>query len=297
MPIPAPKPCPPVAARPRKLGASRIETLIANPYAIFAERICGLEKLAPLGHQPDAALRGMIVHEALSRFAQRFPHDLPVDIAGEVMKAANDFFDDLNGSPRVRAFWRPRLERFASWFAETEPARRGGVTGQLSEVNGGLTIEAPAGPFELTARADRIDLSPQGIVITDYKTGTLPTATEVKAGRKPQLPLEAAIALAHGFGPLQAEDDGELYVAALRYIKATGGMPAGEEKTVLANDVAAVAQQCFANLVKLIARFDDPATPYAALRRAGFDYRYDDYAQLARVDEWSAGDGGEEGGQ
>ena len=29
------------------------------------------------------------------------------------------------------------------------------------------------------------------------------------------------------------------------------------------------------------------ATPYMALRRARFDYRYDDYEHLARVAEWS----------
>ncbi len=41
-------------------------------------------------------------------------------------------------------------------------------------------------------------------------------------------------------------------------------------------------------LERLIATFDDANTPYRALRRARFTYRYDDYAHLARVAEWSA---------
>ena len=45
----------------------------------------------------------------------------------------------------------------------------------------------------------------------------------------------------------------------------------------------------------MIERYDDPATPYRALRRASFAnaYEYDDFANLARVGEWSAGDDGE----
>ena len=72
-PVRAPEPRPPLALRPRKLSVTTIEKWIANPYAIFAERILGLEALPVLGREPDAALRGQIVHEALGRFAQRYP--------------------------------------------------------------------------------------------------------------------------------------------------------------------------------------------------------------------------------
>ena len=59
-------------------------------------------------------------------------------------------------------------------------------------------------------------------------------------------------------------------------------------------DVPALAQQALDGLGRLIAAFDDPATPYRAVRRGGFTYDYDDYAHLARVKEWSAeGDEGE----
>ena len=41
-------------------------------------------------------------------------------------------------------------------------------------------------------------------------------------------------------------------------------------------------------LAKLVALYDNAATPYTAVRRAGFSYRFDVYAHLARVAEWSA---------
>ena len=39
--------------------------------------------------------------------------------------------------------------------------------------------------------------------------------------------------------------------------------------------------------MRLIGAFDLPATPYSALRRPRFSYRFDDFAHLARVAEWS----------
>jgi hypothetical protein len=64
----------------------------------------------------------------------------------------------LQPHPRVIALWRPRFERFARWFAETEPGRRQGMKLDKTEVGGAHVIEAPGGPFRLTARADRIEM-------------------------------------------------------------------------------------------------------------------------------------------
>src|SRR4029079_14232359 len=100
----------------------------------------------------------------------------------------------LGGSPRVEAFWRPGLARFAKWFAETEPARRGGVVKIAAEVNGELDLAVERG-FRLSVRADRIDLCEDGsVVLYDSKTGRVPTARQVEGLFAPQLPLEAAIA-------------------------------------------------------------------------------------------------------
>jgi ATP-dependent helicase/nuclease subunit B len=262
-----------------------IEKWIANPYAIFAQRILNLEPLPLLGRQPDAALRGQIVHDALGRFATRFPQQLPDDVCAELVAFAEAGLAELTGSPRVAAFWAPRFARFAAWFAETEPARRAGVTRSLAEAEGAIVLAGPAGPFTLTARADRIDVGDKGLVITDYKTGgsIKDLASRATQGEAPQLPLEAAIAAAGGFTGLPAAK-----VAALRYISGSGGEPPGQECTLKNGDVAQLARAARQGLEKLIAAFDNAATPYRALRRARFTYRYDDYAHLARVAEWSA---------
>ena len=67
-----------------------------------------------------------------------------------------------------------------------------------------------------------------------------------------------------------------------------GGEPAGEQRLVKSDDVGLLAGKARQGLERLIAEYDDPATPYRALRRPGYSYDYDAYAQLARVAEWSA---------
>lgn len=280
--IAPPEPRPPVKLRPRAMSVSGVETWIANPYAIFAKRILSLDPLAVLGKLPDASLRGAVIHDCLATFAALHPDALPDDTEAELVALARDKLAPYLGNPRIAAFWLPRFERFARWFAETEPQRRVAGGRVLSEISGKMVLDARAGPFDLTARADRLDVSDAGVVITDYKTGLPPKDKAVQEGRSPQLPLEAAIALAGGFERVATRN-----VAALSYIRVTGGTPPGESRVLAVGDIADLARRQVEGLLQLIARFDDPSTPYDARRRPGFSYDYDDYARLARVAEWS----------
>jgi ATP-dependent helicase/nuclease subunit B len=285
-----PEPRPPVMTRPRKLSVTAVELWIKNPYAIFARHILELEPLPELGQRPNAALRGGIVHEALSRFSKRYPERLPEDIAKELLATAKTVLAEYTGDARIAAFWVPRFVRFAQWFADTEPARRSGVVHSLAEIRGESVLVGPAGRFILTARADRIDVRTDGLVITDYKTsadiGGL--VAQAKRGEAVQLALEAAIAASGGFDQVPARP-----VLSLRYISASGAEPPGKE-IVLGEDVAALCKNAREGLQKLVVEFDSASTPYRALRRPQFSYDYDEYAHLARVAEWSA-NGIEEG--
>ena len=59
-PIAPPAPCPPVAARPRTLSVTEIETWRRDPYAIYARHILRLKPLDPLDAEPGAAERGTL---------------------------------------------------------------------------------------------------------------------------------------------------------------------------------------------------------------------------------------------
>ncbi len=287
----APAPRPVYERRPRQLPVTAIERWLANPYGLYAQHILKLEKIDANGGEPGASLKGQIIHDALHRFAARFPRELPADIARCLLDDASAAMQAYAAHPRVAAFWLPRFERFAHWFAETEPSRREGSVTTIAEVEGSAVLPGLSLPFTLKARADRIDIGASSLVITDYKTGRAPADKKVLHGLSPQLPLEAAIALAGGFTGISGKT-----VHRLAYVRVSGGEPPGEYRIIKTDDAAALAQRTRDGLAKLIAKFDDPATPYRAVRRAAFadSYKYDDYAHLARVAEWSGGDDADE---
>ena len=287
-PLKAPAPTPPTQARPRRLSVTRIEDWIANPYSIYARYILRLTPLDPIASPPSASMKGQIIHTAMEVFAKQHPVDLPKNIAPKLEDIARTLLNQLDQHPQISAFWQPRFARFAAWFAETEPKRRETVKTVWSEQTGTQTYELPSGKFTLTARADRIDEQDDGSYhIYDYKTGAAPSLREVKSLFKPQLPLEAAIITRGGFENLAKGP-----VNALSYIEAKGADPAGKTLTLQGSEVQMAIEQAEAELQALIEAFAQESTPYKALRRKDFKghYHYDDYAHLARVDEWGQGD-------
>ncbi len=286
-PAPPPQPRPPLAARPRSLSVSRIETWIRDPYTIHARNILGLEPLEPIDADPGAAERGTIVHRILERFVRDHPGELPANALERLLAIGEEVFSDLMAWPGVRAFWWPRFRRIARWFVDFEgDRRRRGYAPAATEAGGRLEVAAPGGTFTLTGRADRIDrLAGGGLAIVDYKTGQPPSKKQVESGLTPQLPLEAAIAMAGGFEGVPAGTVDELL-----YVRLSGGREPGTGKP-LDIDVAEVAADALAGLERLVAAFDDPDMPYRSRPRPMFLSRFADYDHLARVKEWAAASG------
>ncbi len=288
-PVGPPAPRPPVAARPRRLPVTAIETWRRDPYAIYARRILGLKPLDPIDADPGAAERGRFIHEALDKFVKEFPGALPDDAYERLLEFGQEAYAGALDRPGVWAFWWPRFERIARWFVDAERARRPGLEAIAGEVEGSLAFDAPGGAFTLTAKADRIERrAGGGLVVIDYKTGVVPSDPEVERGMASQLPLEAAIARAGGFARLPAGA-----VEALAYWRLSGGEPAGMEQ-LLKGDAEALADAARDGLERLIAAFDDEATPYHALPSPELAPRFNDFEHLARVKEWSDTDEGSE---
>ena len=207
------------------------------------------------------------------------------------MAIAEEVLADYTGNPRVAAFWAPRLARFATWFAETEPARRTGIARILSEVDGKLVLAGPAGPFTLTARADRIDVGRGGLVITDYKTEQ--NLQHAGVPRRRRRSAAAAAGSRHrGRQRLRrrARRAGGGCCATSRPRAASRRARRSPSRSTMS--LPWRAPPTTASLVSS-PQFDQPGTPYRAVRRARFNYDYDDYAHLARVAEWPV-DSGEE---
>jgi ATP-dependent helicase/nuclease subunit B len=275
-PIP---PCPPLDARPRRLSVTQIETWLRDPYAIYARHILGLNALDELDADPGLADLGSCIHAVLAEFVQRFPRELPADSVSRLLEIGRRRFGPLLSRPGAWAFWWPRFERIVRWLAQEEAAHRKTTTESFAERSGSLFLRGlPGGPFELTAKADRIDRMASGeFLLIDYKTGSLPSKAEIRAGFAPQLPLEGAILRDGGFGDLRGTP------AALEYWKLGARSPAGERRPVDDADPGHLIDGALGQLRALIEAYDDPAMSYPAVPVPARRPRFSDYDHLERV--------------
>jgi len=291
--VAAPEPRPPVTARPRRLSVTAVETWMRDPYGIYARYILGLEALDPIDADPGAADYGTLIHGALERFLKEHSGALGAGALEQLLAIGREEFAAARATPGLWAFWWPRFESIAAWVVTRERARRGEIRHLHAEVKGRLEIDGPAGPFTLTAKADRIDeMSDGSLVLIDYKTGAPPTAKEVKAGFAPQLPLEAAIAAHGGFAGVAGAP-----VSGLLYWRLKGGAEGGQER-LAATDASPteLAGEALAGLERLVELYDRQDTPYRARPHPEHAPRYSDYLHLARVKEWATLEDSDDGG-
>ena len=295
---PAPKPDP--SYFPRSLSVTEIETLLRDPYAIYARHILGLDALEPLALAPGAADRGTIIHDVLATFAAQWPKHLPDNALAELTALGEKAFSEIRSAfPQVYAEWWPRFERLAAEFIIWEQERRNNLSELFVELSGRMTIPLKEGKdFILRARADRIEIDDNGqATIIDFKTGRPPGIKEIFAGFAPQITLEAAMLLEGAFKDIAPPDN----APDLVYIHASGGRPALEPRPVKPEkgEERSVADIIAEHRHRLEFKLNEYVTGKAAFVSRPFPKfakRYSDYDHLSRVKEWSltSGEGGGE---
>jgi ATP-dependent helicase/nuclease subunit B len=294
-PEPRPQPRPPLAVRPKGLSVTEIEHWLRDPYTIYAKHILRLRPLDPVDAEPGAAERGTFIHAAIGEFAQTFDKGLPDDPVGALLTIGRKHFSDIEDYPEARAFWWPRFDRIARWFANWEIERRACVAAINAEIKGEYEIKLEKGRFRLRGIADRIELGSDGrYTIFDYKTGSARTEPQVRTGLAPQLTLEAAILRKGGFPGIPAKSS----IAEVAYVLVKGGEPPGDSKFISFKDGNADSQadRALEKLTELAKRFEDEDTPYCSLVHPMWATQYGDYDHLARVLEWtSAGEEDDDG--
>jgi ATP-dependent helicase/nuclease subunit B len=273
-PAPRPAPRPPVEHRPKQLSVTAVQRLMRDPYEIYASRVLGLNPLFPLRPQPDARLRGKVIHGILEYYVRNRPTG--AEPRAHLMAAADAMLNEEVAWPTIQALWRARLERAADFFLEQDQ-RHGGKTVLLEE-RAGLTVDATG--FRLTAQPDRIDVLPDGrLQIIDYKTGSAPTANQQKLFDV-QLLLEACMAERGAFG-----DNLPSEVASVAFL-VLGSKPELLETEITADLLAEV----WANFQRLLGHYANPAQGYAARRALVKEDDHGTYDHLARFGEWKMTD-------
>lgn len=283
--ITPPAPKPPVSARPRRLSASAFEKLLRDPYGVFAEYILKLKPLEDLEPQAEASDFGNIVHKLLENFGKAYPAEFPNNARDLLMSAGLKLLEESGFAKEKQTFWKPKLIKMIDWIVETELSYRHEISHISIETTGSFFIsDLPAGPFEIYARADRIDRTTDGrLNIIDYKTGRARKTTEVAKGYAPQLPIEGLIAESGGFTDIKKAS-----VDSLMYWKL------GDSVIRIDKDIDQLLEKTKENIVSTLNKFDFETTGYLSRPNPKHAPEYSDYEHLARVREWSVKEDGED---
>lgn len=287
-PIARPAPTPPAALRPRRLSVTEIETLIRDPYAVYARHVLGLEPLTPLGKLPDAADRGSLVHELLGRFVAEGGDPLAPDALDVLTARAAAVFAVLGDSTDLARLWTRRFAAIAKEFLAWERARADRVAARHAEIRGRAELPVEDRLFTLVGRADRVDVMADGsLEIVDFKTGSVPDRKAMNDRLAPQLPMEALIARQGGFEGIPGAE-----ASALMYVKfAQGPVPFAEvDFGIDGLSLPEAIDDHWRRVSHHIALFLNSADrPFFSHLMADPTVRYErPYDHLARVIEWSS---------
>jgi len=266
-----------LAARPRQLSVTEIKRLIRDPYAIYARHVLRLRPLDPLVQEPDALLRGIVMHEVLERIVRGSLTEGVPDRA-RFLAEAERVMEETVPWPTARRLWLARLGRVADWFVESEIARQARATPAAFECRG--RAELGLHGFALTGTADRIDRDGAGnVILYDYKTGAPPNA-KVQARFDKQLLLEAAMAEQGAFEGLEPAPVRDAVFIGLGSTPGEVAAPLDEEPP----------EKVWAEFGALIAAYFQPEQGFTARRAMQKDKDVGDYDQLARFGEWDRTD-------
>ncbi len=274
---PRPAPSPPIVLRPKTLSVTQIETLIRDPYAIYARFILKLRRLDPIGREPDQLERGSALHDVMHAFIDDTIKNPNLLTPKHLISTAETVLADLVPWPDMRRLWVAQISRVSQQFVAAERQRRKNAVPLLLEQKGAAEITLQHGTFTLTGKADRIDLMADGsILIYDYKSGAPPEPKDISNYAK-QLLLEGMMVERGGFAEL-----GLRRVSRLEYLTLS---ISAKDRDVDLGDSAKV----WAELTELLHHYESAETGYPARIRSKHLKNEGEFDHLSRRGEWEDG--------
>lgn len=193
----------PATLFPEYLSASGYQQLINCPYQFFAARCLKLEPPETIREMLEKSDYGERVHLCLHAFHTKvaglpgpFPALLSVHNIKDAIGCLEDiatavFARDLEDNFLHRGWlkrWQEMIPDYIYWQLERQEHWRI----QTTEAN--VEAPRPGTQVNLRGRLDRIDTSPEGLGVIDYKTGATPDEADVLEGEAVQLPFYAMLA-------------------------------------------------------------------------------------------------------
>jgi ATP-dependent helicase/nuclease subunit B len=179
-----PNPTPPADVQPTSLSITEVETLIRDPYAIYAKHVLKLMPLSGMRTALESSDYGQWVHavfEGYGRARTRDPHGDPEQVFAHALAHTLHAYADF---PEVTRVWLSRFGKIGNAFRDWDARQRVLCETIVYEARARHTFSLPDGtPFTLRGYADRLQKRQDGRVdIFDFKTGTPPSKAQIYQG-------------------------------------------------------------------------------------------------------------------
>ncbi len=165
---------------PAALSASAVESLRQCPYQFFARVLLGLREANELEVQADKRDYGTWLHAVLHQFHRERADGVDRALGDEdrLRRAAQDQMRELGLAPAEFLPYSASFARFTptylDWLAERERQGQRFERGEVERrVRPWAEVEPALAELTLLGRIDRVDDSPEGTLLIDYKTGSL----------------------------------------------------------------------------------------------------------------------------
>lgn len=274
--ISRPKPTPPLEKRPKKLYATQIEKLMNNPYDIYAKSILKLRKKDSFYDDKIFSFFGQATHKALELYTKYYEKNKDGDLYEKLIKYGKESFDEYFNDEITKELFFIRFINIARWFVEEDKKIREAGYNIYAENEKEMYIQDL--DFTLSAIVDRIEEKQNTniINITDYKTGTQPSNTDVLSGKKPQLVIEAII---------MENQDKNVDKLAFWSVKGKNDDKISEIKTDNLQDLIYKGKNGIYKLIKYFKIYENSYIATAFDLNDNNHYS-SDYKHLSRVEEW-----------
>jgi len=284
-PATRPEPKPAIDKRPLSISITDAESLLRDPYSFYVRRILRLNRLNRIAEPAMAAELGTAIHAALETFIKDGPFLGPEGrkrlFEGLIAQLQNLRFDS-----GILGLKRPLMQSLANRFVEHEEGlRRSGNFKSLVEQKGEAGFEIGRGIVKIRGKFDRIDIyDDHSLIVRDYKTGTVPSKTDVAEGRSPQLSLTAAMALKGAFLDLGAHD---YQIKQISYLKVSPQLVKESICNPNDRDIHEFIDEIWQIVCDRILEFENPERAYLPWREKNPYAPTDEIDHLARRFEWS----------
>jgi ATP-dependent helicase/nuclease subunit B len=264
------KPNPALNLRPKKLWVSDIDLLINNPYVFYAKRILRLSETKHINEPKN--IRGNYLHNVLEAFVKNAKNKNDIE---ELNYFGQEVLRNSLLKPNDFGLWFFKINKIFSFIVKNlNPKYR-----YITEITGSFFLEVSDNcRVQICCRADRIDVNQNDFLsIIDYKTGLVPTKSQVNSGLKIQLPVEGIIAQKDGFnlGKTRVEQLCFWYLNGID--KRCIAISNNEEET------NALCKNIYEKLIDIIKKYNVLGDAYEVNTSSSYD---ESYMHLARVKEW-----------